>query len=136
MADAGKKVLIADDEAEVHAFVEAALEDGGYQIVTASDGEEALQKARAESPDVVILDVQMPKKTGFEVFGELRSNDATKTIPVIMLTAVAKNTGIPFGAEDMGAYLGSEPEAYIDKPIDPETLRSTVKTLVQGAPNA
>lgn len=131
MAVPGKKVLIADDEAEVHEFVQVALEDDGYRVLTALDGEAALETARAESPDLVILDVQMPRKNGFQVFGELRRDDATRSIPVIMLTAVAARTGIPFDAGDMGDYLGSEPDAFIDKPIDPETLRATVNRLLQ-----
>ena len=132
MAEPGKKVLIADDEVDVHAFVEAALEDEGYQILTASDGEEALEKARAEGPDVIILDVQMPKKDGFRVFSELRADDATKGIPVIMLTSVSERTGIPLNARDMGEFLGSEPDAYHDKPIDPAALRETVGKLMQA----
>lgn len=131
MAAPARKVLIADDEPEVHEFVQVALEDDGYQILTAADGDAALQAARAERPDVVILDVQMPKKDGFEVFGELRAADATKAIPVIMLTSVSQKTGIPFGAGDMGDYLGSEPDAFLDKPIDPDTLRQTVARLMQ-----
>jgi two-component system cell cycle response regulator DivK len=130
MAESGKKVLIADDEADVHAFVQVALEDDGHQILDAEDGEAALEQARAEAPDLVILDVQMPKKNGFEVFAELRGNEGTKAIPVIMLTSVSARTGIPFGKRDMGDYFGSEPDAYIDKPIDPETLRATVNKLL------
>ena len=131
MAESGKKVLIADDEADVHVFVDAALEEDGHQIIHASDGEEALEKVKAESPDLIILDVQMPKKDGFLVFGELRQDDATKAIPVIMLTSVTERTGIKFDRKDMGDYYGSEPEAYIDKPIDPATLRETVSKLLQ-----
>lgn len=129
MADTGKKVLLADDEADVHAFVMAALEADGHQVVAVSDGEAALAAIRAEPPDVVILDVQMPKKDGFMVFGELRADDATKSIPVIMLTGVSARTGIKFDADTMADYMGSEPEAYIEKPIDPATLRATVARL-------
>jgi CheY-like chemotaxis protein len=133
MAESGKKVLIADDEVDVHAFVEAALEEDGHQLLTAADGQAALEIIRAESPDVVILDVQMPNKDGFQVFGELRQDDATKSIPVIMLTGVSARTGISFNAKDMGEYFDSEPEAYIDKPIDPATLRETVNKLLATA---
>jgi len=130
MAESGKKVLIADDEADVHAFVEAALEDDGHQLLHASDGKAALELIQAENPDLAILDVQMPKMDGFQLFGELRGNDATKSIPIIMLTGVSARTGISFDARDMGEYFESEPEAYIDKPIDPATLRQTVNRLL------
>lgn len=130
MAESGKKVLIADDEADVHAFVEAVLEEDGHQVVGAMDGEAAIAMVKAENPDLVILDVQMPKKDGFEVFNQLRRDDATKSIPIIMLTAVSKRTGIPFSARDMGEFYDSEPEAFIDKPIDPETLRAVANKLL------
>ncbi len=130
MAASSKKVLVADDEADVRAFVQAALEDDGYTIVEAADGEAALAAARAQSPDLVILDVQMPKKGGFEVFDDLRHDEATKAIPVVMLTGVKQRTGIGFSAKDMGQYYDSEPEAFIDKPVDPGTLRDTVARLL------
>jgi len=130
MAESGKKVLIADDEADVHAFVEAALEDDGHEIIDAMNGQEAVDMARSHRPNLIILDVQMPKKTGFEVFDELRNDTATKHIPIIMLTAVSKRSGIPFSARDMGAYYESEPEAFIDKPIDPDTLREVANRLL------
>jgi len=132
MPPSGKKVLIADDEPDVHAFVGAAFEEDGYDILTAADGEAALEMARAERPDLIIPDVQMPKKDGFEVFDGPRKDPAAKSIPVIMLTAVSKRTGIPFGASDMAQYYGSEPEAFIDKPIDPDAVREAVNRLLQS----
>ena len=131
MADSGRKVLIADDEVEVHEFVKEALADGGYEVITASDGEEAAEKCRSEKPDLLILDVQMPKKIGFSVFDELRRDEATKAIPVIILTAITARTGIPYGADEIGEFFGSEPEAYLDKPIDPGKLQETVARLLQ-----
>ena len=130
MAADAKKVLIVDDEADVREFVQAALEDAGCSFLVAADGEAAVKTAVQEVPDLVILDVQMPKKDGFQVFAELRGNAATKSIPVIMLTAVTQRTGIGFDANAMGEYFGSEPEAYIDKPIDPVKLLETAKKLL------
>jgi len=130
MAGAGKKVLIADDEADTRAFVQAALEDDGYAILEASNGEAAIAVARLEKPDLIILDVQMPRKTGFEAFDDLRHNETTKAIPIIMLTGVKERTGIGFSAKDMRDYFESEPEAFIDKPVDPDILRDTVAKLL------
>ncbi len=127
-----KKILIVDDEADVQEFVQVALEDGGYEFATASDGEEALEQVRSAGPDLVILVVQMPKKDGFQVFAEMRRDEATKSIPVIMLTAVGERTGLKFSGDDMGEYFGSEPEAYIDKPIDPGKLQETVRSILGG----
>lgn len=125
-------VLVVDDEPDIHAFVRAALEEVDCQVVTASDGEEGLERVRADSPDLVILDVQMPKKGGFSVFQELRADEATKAIPVIMLTAVSQQVGMSYGAGDMGDFYGRSPEAFIDKPVDPATLRETVRKLLDA----
>ena len=131
MAAPAKKVLIADDEADLREFIQAALEDDGYAFLSAANGEDALALARAEHPDLAILDVQMPRKTGFAVFAELRRDEATKAIPVIMLTAITQRTGMRFSAKDMGDYYESEPEAFIDKPVDPGRLRETVARLLK-----
>lgn len=130
MAAPAKRILIADDEDDARAFIQAALEDDGYAFLTAANGEAALATARAERPDLVILDVQMPRKDGFEVFDELRRDPATRAIPIIMLTGVKGRTGIGFSAKDMGYYYESEPEAFVDKPVDPDLLRETVARLL------
>ena len=124
------KVLIADDEQDCIDFVRDALADLACEVVSAADGEEALQVAQREKPDLVILDVQMPKHDGFEVFSRLRAQEEFASVPVIMLTGIAERTGIMVDAKDMGQYLSSEPEAYIDKPIEPIVLRQTVKRLL------
>jgi len=130
MSEPAKKVLIADDEADVRAFVQVALDGEGYTILEAANGEAAVAVTKAERPDLVILDVQMPGKSGFDVFDDLRRDDATKSIPVIMLTGIKERTGIGFTAKEMGQYYESEPEAFLDKPVDADTLRDTVARLL------
>ena len=125
------KILVADDEQECIDFVRDTLAGMPCQVLSAKDGEEALAVARQHRPQLIILDVQMPKRDGFAVFHELRSDKQLARIPVIMLTAVTSRTGIPFSGKDMGAYLGSEPEAYVDKPIEPVVLRQTVNRLLK-----
>jgi len=125
------KILVADDEQECIDLVREALADVPCDVLAAMDGEEALRVAREQGPQLVILDIQMPKKDGFEVFAELRGDEKLAGVPVIMLTAVTARTGIKFSAEDMGDYLQSEPEAYIDKPIEPIVLRQTVQRLLK-----
>ena len=127
------KVLIADDEQACIDFVRESLADTPCEVVSAMDGEEALAVARKESARVIILDVQMPKMSGFDVFAELRRDESLATVPVIMLTAVTARTGIKFSGEEMGQYMGSEPEAYIDKPIEPIILKQTVTRLLKQA---
>ena len=132
MSDA-VKILIADDEQECIDFVRDSLADTPYEVIAASDGAEALATARAQCPQLIILDIQMPKRNGFEVFGELRKDEKLSAIPVIMLTAIAEKTGMDFSGEDMGEYMGAPPEAYVDKPIEPIVLKQTVRRLLKNS---
>jgi len=127
------RILVADDEQDCIDFVREALADTPYEVLAAMDGEQALEVARAQAPQLIILDVQMPKKGGFEVFGDLRADEKLRSVPVIMLTAVAERTGIRYSGKDMGDYVGSEPEAYVDKPIEPIVLKQTVHRLLKAS---
>jgi len=131
MTDAAK-ILIADDEQDCIDFVREALADTPYEVLAAMDGEEALQVARQQRPQVIILDVQMPKLNGFEVFAELKGDQNLASVPVIMLTGITEKTGYKFSGEEMGQFMGSEPEAYVDKPIEPVVLRQTIKRLLKN----
>ena len=125
------KILIVDDEQDCIDFVRDTLADTSYEVLTAMDGEQALEVARRQSPQLIILDIQMPKRDGFEVFAELRADEKLKSIPVIMLTAITEKTGFKFDGKDMGQYMGSEPEAYVDKPIEPIVLKQAINRLLK-----
>jgi CheY-like chemotaxis protein len=126
-----KTVLIVDDEPDAIEFVETALSElGGVATVSANDGTVGLQKAKETKPDLIILDVEMPGKNGFDVFVDLKKDAATKNIPVVMLTGVADKVGIRFSGKDMGEFMGEEPDAYIEKPVNPEELQKTVSKLL------
>ena len=126
-----KKILIIDDEPDAIAFSEAMLSElGEFDIETAINGLEGLQKAEMIKPDLIILDIQMPVMNGFQVFKELKKNGATDSIPVIMLTGVGEKTGIGFSSEEMGDYLGETPQAYIVKPVEPEEFHKTVSSIL------
>ena len=127
------KVLIADDEQTCIDFVRAALADLPCEVLDASDGQQALDVAREHHPQVIILDVQMPARSGFDVFMELKKDEALAAVPVIMLTALGERTGMDFDEQDMGQYMGAEPEAYLDKPVDGATLKDTVSRLLEQA---
>ncbi len=124
------KVLIADDEEICVDFVRAALSDMPCDVLSASDGQQALDIAREHSPQVIILDVQMPERSGFDVFMELRKDKRFATVPVIMLTGISERTGFHFDESEMGEYMGSAPEAYLDKPVKPDQLRELVGRLI------
>jgi CheY-like chemotaxis protein len=123
-----KTILIVDDEADARAFVETVVEEtGDFTVLTAGDGDSAVETARAETPDLVILDVMMPGKDGFHVFYALRQNPATANTPVIMLTGVSEKTGVRFSEKDMDEFIGSSPIAFLDKPVSPGTLQGTIR---------
>ena len=82
-----EKILVADDEAHILHVVSMKLKNAGYEVITAVDGEEALELCRAEKPDMLITDFQMPFMTGLELCRELRADEETKSIPALMLTA-------------------------------------------------
>jgi len=117
-------ILVADDDADILRFVELNLRLEGYDVLTAADGEEALQVARDNVPSLVILDVMMPKLDGFEVCQKLRSDGRTSNMCIIMLTAKSmsadKVLGLTAGADD-----------YISKPFDPMELVARVKTTLR-----
>ena len=126
-----KCVLIVDDEPDAILFVEIILSEvDGISTISANDGESGLVKAKEVNPDLIILDVMMPGKSGFDVFTELKREESTKAIPVIMLTGVEEKTGIGFSAEAMKEFLGNYPEEYIEKPFEAVTLQKTVTKLL------
>ena len=133
MARKGKhRILVVDDEPDAVEFVRAVLEEAGYEVTSAPNGDQGIQAARALKPDLVILDVQMPGKDGFTAFADMRKDPELRAIPVIMLTGVRKRLGVAFSAGDMADYLGEEPNAYVEKPVDPRVLQERVRGLLGG----
>ena len=126
----GKKILVVDDEPDNIEFAKTVLEGADYTVISANDGVAGFETAKAEQPDLIILDVMMPKQDGFSTFNNLRNDEATKNIPVVMLTAVEEKTGIGFDAESMEQYMGSAPDGYADKPIDPKALVALVAGIL------
>jgi len=118
----GKKILIADDEPDILEIIQYNLVKEGYEVITARDGDEALVKARMHKPDLIILDIMMPKKNGVEVCELLRMQPSFKDTLIIFLTALNDESshikGLESGADD-----------YVSKPISPKVLMSRVNAL-------
>ena len=121
-----RKALVVDDESDAREFVRAILEPDGWEVSEAADGAAGLAQAKALRPDLIVLDVQMPEKGGFEVFADLKQADETRGAKIIMLTGVADKVGIRFSGKDMGEFLGQEPDAYVEKPIDSDAFKRVV----------
>ncbi len=117
-----KRILIADDEPDILEIINYNLSKEGYEVYTAKDGSEAIDRAKQLNPDLIILDIMMPKKTGIEVCGVLRSQALFQDTLIIFLTALSDETshikGLETGADD-----------YISKPISPKVLISRVNAL-------
>jgi DNA-binding response OmpR family regulator len=121
-----KRILVADDEIYIVHILEFSLNMEGYEVISATSGEEALRKAEKERPDLVVLDVLMPGMTGHEVCRRLRLDERTRDIPIIFLTA--RDT---LADRDFGLGLGAN--AYITKPFGPRRLIDAIETLLDDA---
>jgi len=150
-----KNVLIVDDDQGGVKYLATVLRENGYEPHWAYDGKEGLEKLQETKPDLLILDVMMPKKTGFVLFKQIKKDEALKDIPIIMLTAVSQVAEVDMkeeGGDDTfsevkGAFadkLGSmvqtyrisgevKPDIFLDKPIEPDTLIDAVQKLIGDA---
>ena len=118
-----KRILVVDDEVESVKLIGLMLQRRGYEIIAARSGAQALEKAQADKPDLIILDVMMPDMDGYEVCRRLRADPATASMPIIMFTAKTmvddKVAGFQAGADD-----------YLTKPVHPEELASRIEAVL------
>ncbi len=121
---AKKRILLVDDEKDLVDTVTFRLHSLDYEIIPAYDGLEALEKARKEKPDLIILDLMLPKMDGYKVCGLLKKDARYAKIPILMFTARAQEEDIKMGKE-IGA------DAYITKPFEPEVLLGKIKELLK-----
>ncbi len=119
------KILIADDEPNILISLEYLMKREGYEVLVARDGQEAIDALRRERPRLVLLDVMMPRKSGFEVCQELRADDQIKDTLVLMLTAKGRDT-------DRAKGMGVGADAYVTKPFSTKDLVSKVQALLAG----
>jgi len=119
-----KRILLVDDEAGLVELMKLRLEADNYEVITGYDGQEALEKARKEKPDLIILDLMLPKMDGYKVCGLLKKDARYSKIPIIMFTARAEE-------EDKKAGEEVEADAYIIKPFEPKLLLEKIKELLK-----
>jgi two-component system alkaline phosphatase synthesis response regulator PhoP len=119
------RVLIADDNPQGVELLEAYLADTGYEVATSFDGEETLQKIRAWSPDLVLLDIMMPKTSGFEVCKRVKADPATRDVAILMITALDQPSDI-----DRAVDAGTDD--FLTKPINQTDLLRRVRALLES----
>lgn len=119
----GNKILIADDEQNIVISLEFLMKREGFDVSIAVDGEEAIERIRSELPDLVLLDVMMPKKSGFEVCQEIKRDPALKSVRILMLTAKGRDTEVA-----KGLALGAD--AYMTKPFSTKELVERVRSML------
>ena len=119
------KILIAEDERDIRELIAFSLQGlGGFNVVLASNGVEAVERATAEIPDLILMDVRMPRMTGYDACKKLKENDSTKSIPVIFLSAKGQDQEI-----QQGLAVGAE--EYILKPFAPDELVKQVRSVLK-----
>jgi len=123
-----KKILIVDDEPDLVEAVSIILESKGYEVAKAYGGVEGLKKAKTENPDLIVLDVMMPDKDGYEVCKELKADAKYRSIPILLLTAVVANIPTSRYTQEMG--METEADDFLDKPVEAKELVKRVEALL------
>ena len=123
-----KNILVVDDEADVRDFLEAALIESGFDVTTADDGNIALEKIKKVMPDLISLDLVMPKKSGAKLYRELSKNKEWSKIPVIIVTGHARDD---LGKADLKELTMSGPGVYLEKPVKPNNYIAAIKKILK-----
>ena len=130
-----KKILVVDDEPDIRNFLATCIEDAGFQVDSAVDGQDALEKIEKELPDLMTLDMVMPRKSGIELIRTLRKNDKWAGLPIIVITAHARDE---FASDDIKSFnaftSGLKPRRTIEKPVTPEILVKTICEILEVEP--
>jgi len=127
-----KKVLVVDDDVDIRKVVSKLVEKSGYEAIEAKNGVEGMGKVREHKPDLIILDMLMPKESGVRMYHELKTEESLRDIPVIVLSAIPRKSFLK-SQKVLDEFAGQsvpEPEAYIEKPEEPEELIALMKKIL------
>ena len=122
----GKKILIVDDEPDVRSYMTVFFEDNGFKVITANNGRECFEKAKAEKPDLITLDITMPEESGVRAYRDLQNDKETVGIPVIIVTGISS---------DFKGFIESRrqvnpPAGYFEKPINREQMLEKIRDIL------
>ncbi len=126
MNDSPKKILVIDDEPDMLDFLGSILKDNDFEVITAVNGRDALEKATSQKPDLITLDISMPEESGVRAFRNLQENDVTKDIPVIIVTGISND----FKKFISTRKVVNPPAGYMEKPVDASEFLEKVNELV------
>ena len=128
-----KKVLVVDDEMDMRIFISTLLETSGYKPIIATNGEEGMQIIRKEQPDLIILDVLMPRESGIRLYRQLQTNAKLKTIPIIILSGITRKSFLRSqkALTEFGGDPVPEPQTYLEKPVEPDELAAAIQAALQ-----
>lgn len=123
-----QKILVVDDTKSIREIVAFLLRGKGYEVIEAADGEDARRMAMAEAPDLIVLDAMIPKITGFALCAELKADERYRTIPILMLTAITRDTG----KSDDYWREKTQADDFVSKPFKAQDLVGRVERLLAG----
>ena len=123
-----KRILLVDDEADVRNFLKAALKEAGFEVITAEDGFLALEEVKKQLPDLISLDLVMPKKSGAKFYHELTKKKEWSKIPIIIVTGHARDD---LGKADLKELTMSGPGVYLEKPVKPDNYIAAIKSILK-----
>jgi len=129
------RVLIVDDDDDSLAYLSNIVGEAGYEVETLSDSSEAVARMQADPPDMVFLDIQMPRTNGFQVLRAIRDADNLAGIPVVFLSAISSVTGEGYDPDKIYTQYGVRPDAFMPKTIEPDAVREQLAAFV-GSPSA
>ncbi|MFH1033474.1 MAG: response regulator [Pseudomonadota bacterium] len=127
-----KRILVVDDEMDLRTFISTLLESNGYKAVVAENGEQGMAKVSEKKPDMITLDVMMPKESGIKMYRDIKTNPELKDIPVLIISGLARKTFL-HSQKVLDKFKNQEvpePDGYIEKPPEPEELISEVQRLI------
>ena len=128
----GIKVLVVDDDPDVRLFNITVLEENNYEPIEATNGEEGMALVQQEQPDLIILDVLMPRESGIKLYRRLKTDDTLKNIPVVILSGIAEKSFLRSqkALAEFGGASVPEPAAYLEKPVESKELADTIKKVL------
>lgn len=126
-----RTAVVIDDEKDLTAFLASILEENGFSVRTANEAVTGEEMIREEPPDIILIDLMMPGRTGIQLFTRLRGDEATRDIPLVMVTGIKDQLNIDWG-EIVDRFKSRKPDGFVEKPIDPERLMRVIEGVLSG----